>query len=482
MSSPFNEEKYKQLLEGLEISEVSYKQVIDENDWHRFDPEYYRKQATRIINAIKKKKYCTIGECFDVSKLAGFEFTEYFTSENMQSIDCYIALTSKNIQNERLDLSDYITIDKSVADLNLSRSKIFDNDVILSYTGEYRRALTLQENRSFQLGPNICRLRPKGQIINPFYLSTFLNSKIGQIILDKEKTLSAQPTVAMSRIRLIPIPISSFDFQQEIELIIKSAHDNLSKSKSLYSEAENLLLTELGLKGWQPDNNPVNIKQLKESYLKSGRLDAEHYMVKYDELEVWIKSVSHKTIAEIQLFNARGVQPVYIQNGEVPIVNSKHILEDGLDYDNFEHTTTDFLNSHNRARIVFGDILIYTTGANIGRTQVYLKDEPAVASNHVNILRVQGVNPIYLAVVLNSQVGRMQTEKLCTGSAQAELYPDDIEKFIVPILPEKKQKTIADYVQKSISLRNEAKQLLESAKLKVEDAISTPPPPSLFNW
>lgn len=474
MSSPFNEEKYKRLLEGLEISEVSFKSVIDENDWHRLDPEYYKKYATKIINLIKSGRFVTIGDCFDVSKLAGFEFTEYFTSEHMNSKDSYIALTSKNIQSERLELTDYITIDRKVADAYLQRSKIIKGDVILSYTGEYRRALVMQDENHYQLGPNICRIRSKSSIISPYYLSTFLNSSIGQTILDKEKTLSAQPTVAMSRIRQIPIPV--LNNQSLIDELIKQAYLNIENSKSIYKEVEQVLLEELGLKGWQPNNTPVNIKQLKESFLASGRLDAEHYMVKYDELKSLIMSVSHKRIAEIQLFNARGVQPDYVQYGEVSVVNSKHILEDGLDYDNFEHTTTDFLKSHNRARIEYGDILIYTTGANIGRTQVYLKDEPAVASNHVNILRVYDVNPIYLALVLNSQVGRLQTEKLCTGSAQAELYPDDIEKFIVPILPEKTQQTIATYVQKSISLRNEAKQLLESAKLKVEDAILPPPP------
>ena len=469
MNSPFNELKYKELLEGLEISEVPFKSVINENDWHRLDPEYYKKYATEIINLIKSGRYITIGDCFDVSKLAGFEFTEYFTSENINSEDSYIALTSKNIQSEKLELSDYITIDRKVADANLQRSKIIKGDVILSYTGEYRRALVMQDDNHYQLGPNICRIRSKSGIISPYYLSTFLNSSIGQTILDKEKTLSAQPTVAMSRIRQIPIPI--LNNQGIIDGLIKQAYLNIENSKSLYKEVEMVLLEELGLKNWQPNNNPVNIKQLKESFLATGRLDAERYQVKYDELETIIKSFPHKTIAEIQKFNARGMQPDYVDGGSISVVNSKHILEDGLDYENFEHTSTTFLNSHNRAKIEHGDILIYTTGANIGRTQVYLKNEPAIASNHVNILRVHGLNPIYLALVLNSQIGRLQTEKLCTGSAQAELYPCDIEKFIIPIVEPATQESIAAKIQKSFALKAESKRLLDEAKMMVEKEI-----------
>ena len=358
----------------------------------------------------------------------------------------------------------------------IKRTELQENDIITTIIGATydviaRSCIIRKEILPANINQNIAHIRPDKEKIVPEYLNVYLNSKYGKMYLEYLSRQMEQVNLNCEEVGNVLVPLFSTSFQQHIESIVKYAHINITKSKSLYSEAEDLLLIELGLKGWQPNNKPVNIKQLKESYLKSGRLDAEHYMVKYDELEALIKSVSYKTIAEIQQFNARGVQPDYIQGGEVSVVNSKHILEHGLDYDNFEHTTTAFLNSHNRARIEYGDILIYTTGANIGRTQVYLKEEPAVASNHVNILRVQDVNPIYLALVLNSQVGRLQTEKLCTGSAQAELYPDDIEKFIVPILPKTTQQTIAEYVQKSISLRNEAKQLLDEAKIMVEKEI-----------
>jgi restriction endonuclease S subunit len=57
------------------------------------------------------------------------------------------------------------------------------------------------------------------------------------------------------------------------------------------------------------------------------------------------------------------------------------------------------------------------------RTQVYLSSERAFASNHVNLLRIIGENPIYVAFVINSKIGRLRTEKLSAGSAQQELYP-----------------------------------------------------------
>ncbi|WP_292851110.1 N-6 DNA methylase [Nostoc sp. NMS8] len=248
--TPFDAVRYQQLMDGLEAVEI-YFNVLNENEFFRYDAEYFNKEALDITSKIKKRHFFSIEEEYEVTKLAGFEFTKFFTSENMESDDFYIALTSKNIQHERLDLTDYITIEQETANTFLKRSRLQEEDIILSYTGIYRRSLVLQEG-SYQLGPNICKLRRKGLKISPYFLSTFFNSKVGQVILDREKTLSAQPTVAMSRLRKIQVPIVSKIFQDSIKGLIKYSYKILKISQRIYFEAEDLLLSELGLKDWQP--------------------------------------------------------------------------------------------------------------------------------------------------------------------------------------------------------------------------------------
>ena len=389
----------------------------------------------------------------------------------MSSQNSYIALTSKNIQQNELNLNEYITIDKSIADTFLLRSKIYKNDIVLSYTGEYRRALVMLEN-NFQLGPNICRIRPlSADNVNSFYLSVFLNSKYGQQLLDREKTLSAQPTVAMSRIRRLPIPILNSEIQQSITSKYLRAEELRKESFSKYKEAEDLLYKALMMDQFRISDNNTSVKSLKNSFEKSGRLDAEYYQSKYDELFEMLSKVDCNLIKEIKVTNYRGFQPKYVDNGKIDVINSKHILEYGLDYENFEKTDEISYNEVERSHVKYGDILTYTTGANIGRTQVFLSYRKAIASNHVNMLRVKNVNPIYLALVLNSTIGRMQTERVCTGSAQAELYPDDIENFIVPILSPHIQEEIASLVLESYDSKKQSKLLLQEAKRMVEVEI-----------
>lgn len=153
------------------------------------------------------------------------------------------------------------------------------------------------------------------------------------------------------------------------------------------------------------------------------------------------------------------------------MVNSQHILDDYLDYENFERTDEQSWDSQKKARIFQNDILIYTTGANIGRTNIYLIKDKCIASNHVNILRLEKENQIYVGFVMNSIIGRLQTQKYKSGAAQAELYPSDIEEFIIPFAKEETQNRIAELVMSSFEKKIQSKAILNLAKRAVEIAI-----------
>lgn len=457
------------MLEGLEISEVKFSYVKRSCEVFRLDSFYYSKEFLYDeyqIDNIKRKRLRDLST--SILSFGAYSLNNYVEYKNSG----VPFIRGVNLKNGILDFNDVIFIDEEAHKL-LWKSEVKPLTILLSMSGTIGDVAIAMPDYSYPMNSNqdIAKIRIN-DTLNTYYVYAFMLSKYGQNYLKREARGSVQQHVFLSQMENFNIPILSCSFQKQVEDIVLSAHSNLSKSNSLYSELQNLIMDKLGLNDWQPCNNIVNIKSLNESFLSCGRLDAEHYQMKYDELEARIRMVPYKTISEIQLFNARGVQPDYVEEGCVSVVNSKHILEDGLDYDNFERTTETFLVSQKRAQINYGDILIYTTGANIGRTQAYLKHNHALASNHVNILRVKGVNPIYLALVLNSPIGRQQTEKLCTGSAQVEIYPNDIEKFVVPILDETIQETIASKVLESFALKTESKRLLNVAKEAVEIAIS----------
>ncbi len=154
------------------------------------------------------------------------------------------------------------------------------------------------------------------------------------------------------------------------------------------------------------------------------------------------------------------------------MVNSQHLGPKYVDYNGLEKTSTKEFEAAPEAHIHKDDLLIYTTGAYIGRTNVYLSDAPAMASNHVDILRLHpGIDAAYMALVFQSIVGQLQTQQHARGSAQAELYRSDIDRFVVPLLDADKQKAIGDLLRESLVKEQESRALLEQAKTRVEQLI-----------
>ena len=452
-------------MEGLEVSVLRWSEVRFGNSVNRLDSEYFKKEFLREDNLIKNFKndylgnfafitdgqhgYHEVDEKSEIRHLKAQNFKNWFAIDN---------------NAERLA--------KWVDDKN-KRSSLEVNDIVLTTRGTVGFcAIVKQEVLPANIDQDVVRIaiNPDSKIL-PQYLLCYINSKFGQDWTKRNQTGMVQQGLSIWRIKEFPIPILSMDFQTKIQVLIENSKNKINLSQTTYAAAENLLLEAIGLKNFAPDTGSVNIKSFKNSFLSTGRLDAEYYQVKYEQIEKIITSGSFVNIKDIKCHNGRGLQPEYVIDGILDVINSKHILDKSLDYDNFEKTSLRNWETQERARVFKGDILTYTTGANIGRTQVYQSAKKAIASNHVNILRVEKENPLYVGFVMNSIVGKMQTEKFSMGSAQAELYSKDIDDFIIPIISHDKQTQIAALVSESFRLKTESEQLLKTAKAAVELAI-----------
>lgn len=314
------------------------------------------------------------------------------------------------------------------------------------------------------------RVKPKSKIL-PDYLNIFLNTKYGkrQIRRFLRRAVN-QANVNAEELKNFKIAIIPNDIQKEVSRLSDEAWKNIELSKGLYFSAEDLLLEALELKDFKLKHKVSYTANLSDA---SGvhRLDAEHFQPAYDELIGRITGREHYIIRKIQTFNRRGVQPQYASDGEIKVVTSKHLGSVSINYENLDGCLLAEWEKNGDARVRKNDILIYTTGAYVGKTNCFLEASKTLASNHVNILRVRELDPIYTAVFLNSILGQVQVRKYVSGSAQVELYPTDIAKFVVWKAPDKIQQKIASLIQKSYEARKTARNLLNEAKRKVEEAI-----------
>ena len=125
---------------------------------------------------------------------------------------------------------------------------------------------------SNSLNPLICHSRKR-------------SIEYGRQEIEKYSVTGNQTNFSPAKFREIQVPHFLDSFQRVIDRLVGKAYQFLENSKLFYQRAEDLLLSELGLKDWQPTEETVAVKSFSESFLSSDRLDAEHYQTKYDELE-----------------------------------------------------------------------------------------------------------------------------------------------------------------------------------------------------
>jgi len=170
----------------------------------------------------------TIGTSCYVTKLAGYEFTEYIKYIPDGEI---IGLRALNIKNERLILDDIQRISKKVSD-SLPRSKVNKNDILITYIGAYiGDILRIEEDNKYHLAPNIAKIVAGTRLI-PEFLESLLRS---QKIQNQFKTLTAttaNPSLTMGQIRKVVLAIpSQKDEQEKIVEVVSSITNAINKEK-----------------------------------------------------------------------------------------------------------------------------------------------------------------------------------------------------------------------------------------------------------
>lgn len=280
---------------------------------------------------------------------------------------------------------------------------------------------------------NIAVIETDENLLNPFYLTIFLNSKYGKEQLWMLCRQTEQFNLSCREVEELLIPLFDADFQQEIETLAKNSFDLIEKAKSLYSQAEKLLLEKLGLKDFQAKYELSYTANLSKAF-GVHRIDAEYFQTTYDSLMGYFKK--HSKIAKIKEF----------------------ILDFQKLKFSYEPKVGDFL---------------LTKDVIPGIAYVIKEPVEGITAGSVMILKINEnkINKEYLALCINSIIGNMQIEREGGGSVITHWRPEQIKNLQVPILYEKVQQEISSLIEQSHETKQRARKLWEEAKRKVEKAI-----------
>lgn len=450
------------MLKGLEVSEVRLSELERTS---RIDSEFYKKENLNIQKVLEKLDSKPLTDFVHVSDGNHMSISDNFCEKGVPYY------RGQDIHDFFIENANPICIPESVFKMpTMSRSHLQKNDVLLSIVGTIGEVSLVNTNANATCSCKLAILRPKANC-NAETIALFLQSKYGQNQIKKFIRGAVQMGFILEDVNQINIPNFSNDFQQKIESLVKSAHEKLSRSKLLYAQAEDTLLCELGLKDWQPTTNSVNIKQLKESFLKSGRLDAEYYQTKYEDYDRFLKSYragygefeSFCSVNESNFVPQKYTEYKYIELGNISTAGEITGCTVALGSD---------LPSRARQVVRTNDVILSSVEGSLQSVALVTADyDNALCSTGFYVVKSEVINPETLLVLFKSEPMQNLFKQACSGTILTAINRTELKKITVPKIRAEIQTEIAECVQKSIALRSKAKSLLEDAKSQVENTI-----------
>ncbi|TLD98515.1 restriction endonuclease subunit S [Helicobacter muridarum] len=454
----------------LELSVLKLSEVKRDNATKRIDSEFFRKADLTIKNKLLaiQSKY--------LSYL--ISFNSRYSQPNYDDTSSLKIINSQYIRNEFIDYENA----KFGYGAIVPKEAILINSTGVGTLGRVNINL-LDRKFSIDSHINVLIVKDKNEL-NPCYLMIFLQTKYGQSQINRYYSgTSGQIEIYPRDFNNFLIPLLPMSFQLEIEKLVKDSHLALEQSKALYKEAEDLLYIELGLNPQNPlqsilqsHNNNINfrIATLKESFLKTGRLDSEYYQVKYEIIENIIKSYKggYTRLGDIALyFNTGEYAENYSQKQKgLKFYIRSTDLKNGL----IDESTDYFVSPEGFTRLAKkGDILTARVGA-IGRfAEVNSSMQDNIYSDNILCFRLpDDFIPCVYVALFNTKIMFELIDRLVRGSVQPRLNQETLKELLIPKIDLQTQASIASHIQKSFALRAEAKALLNEAKAKVESAIS----------
>ncbi len=428
----------------------------------RIDAECYQEKYILVEKKLSTLKHTLLGKEVSIFCKGIFDIkAECYSDSGIPFVRI------GNLKDYVIDQSNITYIPK-LEHIRNHKSALRRGDVILSKTAYPAASFVDIYECNTSQDTIALKLKENSQIASE-YLVIFLNSKFGLNQMERWFTGNIQMHLNLLDSRNIIIPILTKTLQETIKTLFSSAIRLKKQSVLEFNQAQSLLLSELGLTNWQPKHQLTFIKNYFDTQ-HAGRIDAEYFQPKYEEIEEAIKCYSGGyTFIKDEFAQNKSTFNIddkklyqYVEIGSVNVSTGEIIAVDVLGAD---------LPANAKRVLKKNDIIISKVRTYRGAITI-VEEDGFVGSGAFTVLRVIGsINKETLLTFLHSKPLLAWSLKPNTGTSYPVIVNDDILNLPVPTLPEEKQTQIQKNVTESFTLRKQSKHLLECSKQAVEMAI-----------
>jgi restriction endonuclease S subunit len=390
-----------------------------------------------------------------------------------------------NVQEGWLDLSTIYQV-SSDAVANKSDRLAKPGDVFFNIIGAtlevVGRATVIPEGlRESYLNQNVVAIRLKKDI-NPEYISTCLQTQLLKKQIAAHSKQGNQVNFSTEEVRDLRLPLPPRPVQDQIAAIMQEAYATrqamLAEAEALREGVDEYVLSELGIK-WDviPD---VRRFVVSSEELLGGRFDAGHQSPQAEQALKLLKESGH-TVVQLgdiieTIHYGASIKNEYFDEG-IPFIRIGNLKPNELDTSDIVFLSETVRKQIGKAFVETGDLLMSRSGS-VGIVACVPPDADGFAFGSYQIkfrLKAGAADPKYIAYVLNSPLGMVQTQQQKTGAVQMNITIPGIKAIRVPIPDAGVQEHIVEAADnmrlKAAELQHEAEAVVTRAKVKVERMI-----------
>lgn len=430
-----------------------------DNNILRLEAEYYNYNSTITGN------YYTGNDIID--------FVQYGTSEE---------LNEDNLGYPTLRLNEFssLFIQKPIKYCNkinedkYNSLKLKKGDVLICRTNGnpklVGKSAIVPKDYNYAFASYLFRVRPNPKKILSSVLVVYLNSFYGRAEIEKCLMVGNQANFSPAKFREILIPNLNNSLQVLIDKYLWQAYMYHEESIAIYSQAQLMLLTELGLNNWQPEHQKYFLVNYSDTS-NDKRIDAEYYQPKYDEI---IERINRYTkgcnkLSQVISINDKNIIPTtgnrykYIELADIG--NNGEILS-------YTEELGDNLPTRARRLVNNNNVIVSSIEGSLDKIALVEKrHHKSLCSTGFYVLSSDIINPETMLVYFKSLAGQLQLKRGCRGTILTAINKSDLEEIVIPLIKENIQADIALKIKLSFELRNRSNTLLYVTKKGVELAI-----------
>lgn len=441
----------------MKYSIVSVKNL---NNEYRLDAEYFSPEILVVEKNLSKHKTEIISNFARV--IHPTEIERIYTDSGLQMV------LAQNVRSNNLCMDLKFCMSQNLQNI-LSNNLLDYDDVLITRTGaNFGQTAPFKFKDKMYACADLLVVKCN-QILGG-YLSTFLNTKYGRLILDRGVYGAAQPHISASYIKQLTIPRFTQKFERLIDNLLNKTFNNNILQEKFYNKAKNILLDELNIENWSPMHKLWSVKNYSD-VKDANRLDAEYFQLKYDEV---IKSIKNYFNGYDKLKNMVKIKDINFipkSKDEYKYIELANIAKSG----EINDCTVDFgENLPTRARRIVstGDVVVSSIEGSLDSVALITSDNNnALCSTGFYVINSNSINSETLFCLMKSEFIQMQLKRGCSGTILTAINKDEFENIILPKINNNVQIQIKENIQEMYKLKCQSKQLLEIAKRGVEIAI-----------